>query len=150
MNSQLMQRTLHLSSADVPWVPLTDSTEIRVVHGRVSESFVVSQFRAAPGATTKLHRHCAPVFGFTTLGNWGHDTRHLYRPGTYIYETPMVVHRFLNGPEVTEVYFVNHGDIETFDDRGREVVSRSTVADAIARYFAACESMGLPRPNVLE
>jgi 2,4'-dihydroxyacetophenone dioxygenase len=144
-----VRRTLHFHSEDIPWVRSGSGTQIRVLHARPDEGFIATQFRAEPGAETGLHRHTAPVFGFTTLGRWGHDRRFAYHPGTYIFETPGVVHRFLNGPEPTEVFFVNLGDIEQVDPSGSCVVGRTTPRDTLLTYLERCESAGLARPNLL-
>ncbi len=89
------------------------------------------------------------MLGWTIEGAWGHDRQYLYRPGTYIYETPGVVHRFMNGPGVTRALYIQTGDVENIDPETREVVSVNRIADRIDRYFQALEEAGLPRPNVL-
>ncbi|MGV9797375.1 cupin domain-containing protein [Mycobacterium sp. NPDC003449] len=144
-----MARTLHMASDDLPWVPVGPEAELRIIHARPDEDFVATQLRAQPGAEQGLHRHLAPVFGFTSRGAWGHDRTYEYRPGTYVYETPGVVHKFLNGPEVSEVFFINHGVIEFVDATGTEVIRSLTLAQMAEHYLAGCEEAGLPRPNVL-
>jgi quercetin dioxygenase-like cupin family protein len=145
----VLARTLHLDVGDVPWTPSGPGTELRVLHARPEESFIALQYRAQPGAETPLHRHKGLAFGFTIRGHWGHDRQYLYRPGTYLFETPEVVHQFLNGPEVTEAYFVNHGDLEMLDADGHEVAARFTITDMMNSYFQACESAEVTRPNIL-
>lgn len=142
-------RTLHLATEDLPWAPLAEGMETRIIHARLEEGYLATQVRAHPGVVSQLHRHGTPVIGYTTKGAWGHDRRFEYRPGTYIFETPGVLHRFLNGPNVSEVFFNSHGDIEMVDPETKEVVSTLTPADRVAAYFSMCEELDLPRPNVL-
>ena len=59
------------------------------------------------------------------------------------------MHRFYNGPEITEAIYVSYGETEYYDEEGREVISRSNAAASLARYFQLCEEQGLPRPNIL-
>jgi quercetin dioxygenase-like cupin family protein len=144
-------RTLHIHRDDVPFVPHSLGLEIRYLQFRPADNISVVELRAQPGASTPLHRHDSPVLGITTLGAWGHDTEYEYRPGSYIFETPGVVHQFMNGPEVSQAYFISTGSYVEVDPDTREPVDRpSTGGSALDFYFQQCESMGLPRPNVLE
>lgn len=142
-------RTLHLATDELPWVPAGPDFEMRVVHARLDEGWVVSQIRAQPNVAHGWHRHDAPVFGYTTAGAWGHDETYEYRPGTYIFETPGVVHRFFNGPEVTEAIFLSYADAEFIDLETNEVTGRVTRADMVERYLQGCEQLGVRRPNFL-
>jgi quercetin dioxygenase-like cupin family protein len=144
-----MDRTLHLASEDVPWVSLSDGSELRILHARPEEDFVATQFRAHPWAEHGLHRHLAPVFGFTSIGAWGHNRKYEYGPGSYIFETPGVPHKFLNGPGISEVFFINHGSIEFFDPDTMEISGSMTLAQMVETYMNGCEQAGLPRPNIL-
>jgi quercetin dioxygenase-like cupin family protein len=141
--------TLHLHSQDVPWVAFTGGTDVRVLHARPDDDFIVTQIMAPPGAESELHRHLGPVFGWTNSGRWGHDKNYEYRPGTYIFETPNVIHRFHGGDEPTDAVFVSYGMLERLDPDTLEVYKRLGPTEILAGYFQACEEQGLPRPNVL-
>jgi 2,4'-dihydroxyacetophenone dioxygenase len=146
-----LTQTLHISNEDVPWASAGPGFEFRILQAHLEDSLVISEMRAQPDVESYLHRHITPLLAWTTAGAWGHDRQYLYRPGTYVYETPGVVHRFLNGPGVTVVLFVQSGgsgDIEILDDHGTQV-SVLTLAERVASYFKACEAQGLPRPNIL-
>lgn len=141
--------TLHVHSDDLPWVSLQEGMELRLLHVSVEDNFVVQHVRAQPGVRTELHRHSDPVFGFTLKGAWGHDESYSYVPGTYIYEMPGVVHRFLNGPEVSEAVFVVHGTIDILDAQG-EVTRSSIPASALLdAYLDLCAKEGHPAPRLL-
>jgi quercetin dioxygenase-like cupin family protein len=142
-------RTLHVATDDLPWVQAGPGFEMRVIHARLEEGWVVTQIRAQPGVAHGWHRHDAPVFGYTTAGAWGHDESYEYRPGTYIFETPGVVHRFFNGPEVTEAIFLSYADAEFLDLETNEVTGRVTRADMLESYLRGCDDLGVPRPNIL-
>lgn len=142
-------RTLHIHADDLPFVDYMPGLELRYLQARPEENISVVELRAAPGAMTGLHRHAAPVFGITTRGQWGHDTSYEYRPGSYIFETPGVVHRFMNGPEITQAYFISTGAYEPIDAETLEVVGATTMQDGVTAYFEACEAAGHPRPNIL-
>ena len=141
--------TLHISPDEehLPWIETSPGIEIRLLHARPDENLIATQFRAHPHAETGLHRHDGPVFGVTLSGAWGHDRRYIYHRGTYIYETPGVVHRFLNGPDISEVYFISQCNIEFLD--GKKIIARVTAADMLREYLEGCERAGVPRPNIL-
>jgi quercetin dioxygenase-like cupin family protein len=142
-------QTLHIMSEDVPYVEMEPGLEYRILQARPEDNLTVTQVRAQPGASTGLHQHASPVFGWTVRGAWGHDRDYKYRPGSYIYETPGVPHRFLNGDEVTEAIFVSLGDVEHLDPATEEVVGAASTADILGAYLRACEEAGLPTPEIL-
>lgn len=147
--TKLLVSTLHAKFDDYPWITFTPGLEVRLVHARPSQNLTVVQLRAQPGARSGLHRHLAPTFGFTTKGAWSHDPHDFaYQPNSYVCE-PNELHRFHNGPAVSEAYYINTGDSEQFDDEGREVISRRNAAQYLQNYLQQCEEAGLPRPNIL-
>lgn len=141
--------TLHIHSEDVPWVGFTGNTKVRILHARPSEELIVTQIQAPPLEQSELHRHLGPVFGWTVSGRWGHDKSCEYRPGTYIFETPGVIHRFHSGNEPVDAIYVSYGKMERLDDETHEVYQTLTPELIFHGYMQACESAGLPRPNVL-
>jgi 2,4'-dihydroxyacetophenone dioxygenase len=154
----VLKRTLHIDPENTPWVPskvgdgvvAPTETEIRVLHYQPEDDVVVSMLRAQPFAESALHRHLDASYGITMKGQWGHDRDYLYRPGVYLYETPGVVHQFLNGPEVSEVYFLYHGIIEFVNPESPdEVIGQLKPADVVRGYYEVCEALNIERPNVL-
>lgn len=146
-------RTLHIACDDLPWVDQGQSVsgvQSRVLHAPQDGSFVVTQIRTGTHSVSPLHRHIGPAFAYTTLGSWGHDTSYPYRPGTYVFETPGVAHRFYSGADATtEVIFVSYATLEVLDEDTLEVAGVMSPADVTRQYFEACEAAGLPTPNVL-
>jgi 2,4'-dihydroxyacetophenone dioxygenase len=143
-------KTLHIHADDLPFVEFESGIKTRLLHARPQEGLVVTQIQASPGIVGRLHRHLEPVFGFTTRGTWGHDTDYKYRPGTYVYETPGVVHRFLAGPhEPAEAIFVSHGNLEWFDPETLEVVGVATPQVMLDAYVTKCAQLGHAAPSLL-
>lgn len=142
-------KTMHISCDDVPYVEMEAGLEYRMLQARPCENLAVTQIRAQPYASSQLHRHVAPVLGYTTMGSWGHDRSFEYGPGSYIYETPGVLHRFLNGPELTEALFISLGDMEYVDPETGEVIQSLSAETMVVAYLEGCEAAGRPRPNVL-
>jgi len=141
--------TLHIDSEDLPWIKFVDGVQVRILHARSSEDFIVTQIKASPGAESGLHRHLGPVFGWTVSGHWGHDRNYQYRPGTYIFETPGVIHKFLAGAEPVTAVYISHGALEQIDPETLEVTQTITPTDYLNHYLAACEEAGMPRPEFL-
>lgn len=147
MNRELL-KTLHVHTEDLPFVEFTPGTETRLLQVRPSEGLVVTHIRAQPGAMSALHRHPSPVYGWTVDGQWGHDHQYLYRPGTYIFETPGVIHQFINGPTVTEAVFISTGDLEIIDPETLELAAAATPRQILDQYVAKCEAIGVT-PGIL-
>jgi 2,4'-dihydroxyacetophenone dioxygenase len=144
-----LQKTLHIRVEDVPFVQGSAGIEFRMLQYRPDDNLVVIELQAQPGAESPLHRHLGPVLGWTTKGAWGHDRTYSFQPNSYIFETPGVIHRFLNGPEVTRALYVLMGATEQIDPESLQVIGTSELSGKLTGYLEACESAGLPRPNVL-
>lgn len=143
--------TYHADTRDYPWVTMADGVENRLLQARIDENILVLMVRAHPGASSVLHRHLGPVFGLTLKGAWGHRPEQFpFLPGHYICEPVNEVHRFHNGPGVSEIFFVYHGDVEVLDESGTEVLARGNAATSLQHYLQQCEEQGFARPNVLK
>ena len=141
--------TLHLHSDSIPWVDFGGGTSVRILHARPSENFIVTQINADPGSESQLHRHLGPVFGWTVEGRWGHDRTYEYRPGTYIFETPGVLHKFLGGDQPINAVFMSFGILEFVDEDTQEVIQSLGPEAVVQHYMQKCEELGLGRPNIL-
>lgn len=138
-----LEKTLHIHSNELPYVEAGFGTSHRILMARPDEGLFAVQVRAEPGATSGLHKHHSHVFGFTTRGAWGHDDRYLYRPGTFIYETPGVVHQFVNGPEVSEAVFIGDPCLDFVDPETMEVISTYNGQQILAGYLKKCGELGI-------
>lgn len=118
----LVVNTLHKNIEDIPWTPAGPGMEYRLIHSDEQSGINVTQMRAQPWATTGHHRHEGMVLGITTRGAWSHDPKDFcYKPGSFIAE-PKEVHRFFNGPEVSEVFFIaGPGAMVDCDEQGNEI-----------------------------
>jgi quercetin dioxygenase-like cupin family protein len=143
--------TLHVHNEDVPFVDQGGSgIEMRLLQASADDNVVSAEYRFAPGIIGPLHRHLGPVHGFTSEGRWGHDINFDYRPGSYIYEVPGIIHRFMSGPDGSvQAFFVEYGGIEAIDGESFEPLAMLGAQERVTLYFNACEAAGLPRPNIL-
>ena len=147
---KLLISTLHVQFDDYPWVLASPGMEMRLVHARPADKLTVIQLRSQPGARTGLHRHLGLVIGLTTKGAWSRDPKNFcYLPNSYVCEPLGELHRFHNGPQVTEAYYISQGNAEYFDDEGREIIERTDTAQFVEYYLSKCEELGQPRPNTL-
>jgi 2,4'-dihydroxyacetophenone dioxygenase len=140
--------TFHMHSDDIPWIEFLDGVSVRILHARLEDGVVVTQIRARPGAESGLHRHLGPVFGWTNSGQWGHNRDYEYRPGTYIFEPPGVIHKFLAGSEPVDAVYISHGTLEQIDPQTLEVTQTITPEAYVANYLAACDKAGIARPDI--
>jgi 2,4'-dihydroxyacetophenone dioxygenase len=143
-----LEKTLHIYSDELPWIEMGNGLAERLL--LVKENFSVSQLRAQPFATTNLHRHPTTtcIAGYTLKGAWGHDRQYLYKPGTLIFETPGVIHRFLNGPEETEVLFFGNFAAEYVNPETLETTVSITSHMSVTKYVERCEELGI-KPRFL-
>ena len=148
--AEVLVHTLDAQFNDFPYVNGREGMDMKVVLAREDEELLVVQFRARPHVRSGLHRHPKSVFGFTTRGAWSHEPDNFkYQPDSFICEPINELHRFINGPDVTEGYFISHGGSEYVDEATGEVVSRFGAADALTNYLQKCEAAKIPRPNIL-
>jgi 2,4'-dihydroxyacetophenone dioxygenase len=146
-----LQKTLHLHSNELPYVTVEDGVEFRILHARADDNYYVTQLRVQPGFVGGLHKHSFSrgASGFTLRGAWGHDHQYLYRPGTYIFETPGVIHQLLNGPEESEILFFGDFALDYVDPETLGVRSVVTADMILNRYLEQCEERGIT-PNYLK
>ena len=138
-----LQKTLHIHADDLPFIEVSHGQEARVLMARPEENIYAIHLRAEPFCKSPLHKHHTPVFGFTLKGMWGHDEQYLYRPGTFIFETPTVVHQFINGPEWTEAVFIGDPNLDFVDPDTLEVTGSFDGVDMMKSYIRKCEGRGI-------
>ena len=146
-----LEKTLHLHSNDLPYVTTAPGMETRMLHARVEDDFFVTQLRAAPGIVSGLHKHAFKrngASGYTLKGRWGHDHQYLYVPGTYIFETPDVIHQFFNGPEETEVLFFGDFAVDFIDPETLGITGSLNSEVFMKKYLELCAEQGAT-PNFL-
>lgn len=142
--------TTHRDVEDFPWVSGGPGLMRRIIHASVEDSLSVTQLRAEPFWTSGLHLHAGTTMGWTTSGAWSHvPDDYNYKPGTYVFEAVNELHRFRNGPGITEAIFMTIGPVDYYDDEGTTMIGRDDAAAKLRSYLEGCEAAGLPRPNVL-
>lgn len=141
-----LEKTLHLHTQDLPYITTAPGMETRVIHAKVEDDFFVTQLRAAPGCVSGFHKHSFKrhgASGYTLRGRWGHDHQYLYGPGTYIFETPDVIHQFFNGPEETEVLFFGDFAVDFIDPKTLGVTGSLTSREFMDKYLDLCAKKGV-------
>jgi quercetin dioxygenase-like cupin family protein len=138
-----LEKTLHIHGDDLPFINISPGQEARILMARPEERIYAIHLRAEPFCKSALHKHHTPVMGYTLKGAWGHDDRLLYTPGTFIFETPTVVHRFINGPDWTEAVFIGDPNLDFVDPKTLEVTGHFDGVDMIASYIKTCEGRGI-------
>jgi 2,4'-dihydroxyacetophenone dioxygenase len=138
-----LEKTLHIHSGELPFVDTGYGTETRLILARPKDRLYALQYRAQPGARSPLHKHQNAILGYTLKGRWGHDEQYLYRPGTFIFETPGVVHQFMNGPEVSEALFIGDMILDFVDPETLEVTGGLDGPAMLDGYIKKCKEKGL-------
>jgi 2,4'-dihydroxyacetophenone dioxygenase len=145
-----LEKTKHLHTNDLPYLDIDDGMAFRILNALPEHNYYVTQIKAQPFCTGGLHKHpfSNGTSAFTLKGAWGHDQQFLYRPGTYVFETPGVIHQFMNGPEESEILFFGELAADFVDPDTLEVRSSVNAERIMKHYLDQCEEQGL-RPEYL-
>jgi 2,4'-dihydroxyacetophenone dioxygenase len=143
---------LHRGENDLPWVDLGDGSDLQLLQVDVEAGLWVIRTRFQPGYLVPTHKHTGEVFAFTISGSWKYvEYPEVNTAGSYLFEPAGSIHT-LTVPEtnegLTDVWFAIRGANLNLDDDGNvtSVVDAGGIRDF---YFAMCEQMGLPRPDVI-
>ena len=95
------------------------------------------------GGIIGRHRHRGSVIAITLEGSWRYlEYDWVARPGSYIHESPGVIHTLSAGPGM-KTFFAINGTLEFFDEGG-ELTQVQDVFWAINCYLTHCKAHGLP------
>ena len=143
---------LHRGEHDLPWVDLGDGSDMQLLQVDVEAGLWVVRTRFTPGYLVQTHKHTGEVFAFTISGSWKYvEYPEVNTAGSYLYEPAGSIHT-LTVPETndgpTDVWFAIRGANLNLDEHGNvtTVIDAGGIRDF---YFAMCEGMGLPRPDVI-
>jgi 2,4'-dihydroxyacetophenone dioxygenase len=107
---------------ELPWVPVYDGVEMRMLRRDPARPGYTAMFRFAPGTRLPTHRHEGVVHAFTLRGSWRyleHDW--IAVAGSYACEDAGSVHTLVvpeDAQEPTDVLFVVEGAMIVLDDEG--------------------------------
>ncbi|MEC8030242.1 MAG: 2,4'-dihydroxyacetophenone dioxygenase family protein [Pseudomonadota bacterium] len=104
-----------VKTTDLPWVPLAEGIDYRVLRTSAETGTWTVLLRAQAGSSFAKHRHLGPGEYFMVKG------RMEYRAGSavagdYGCEPLDAVHEETNFPVYSELYFTNHGPVVFLDD----------------------------------
>jgi quercetin dioxygenase-like cupin family protein len=143
----------HVPDALLPWVPIGEGMELKVLRVVRDTGVWVVRNRFAPGVAIPTHKHTGDVHGFTLAGCWHYAEYGVrYGAGSYIYEPAGSIHTLTvdaDNREATDVLFVMQGSNLNLAPDG-SIWRVDDGPAALAAYYAICEALGLPRPPVLE
>ena len=143
---------VHRLDPSLPYVPIGDGIELKVLQVKVKEGLWVIRNRFAPGARVQTHKHTGTVLAFTTQGAWRYaESDFVNVAGSYLYEPAGSVHTLevlATNTEPTEVWFAITGANLNLDANGNVemVIDAGAV---LAFYRAACQAAGHGDPPVI-
>lgn len=80
-----LRMTSLVDDAELPWAPVTDGIELRVLRVGLHDNTYQMMTRIQPGVQLPRHRHFGEVHLYTVSGTWGYrEYGWLARPGTYV------------------------------------------------------------------
>ena len=140
---------LHRGEKELPFVSYQEGMSFQLLHADIEKGLWVVRVKAQPGVTLQRHKHTGEVFAYTIAGSWKYlEYPEVNMSGSYLYEPAGSVHTLQCIENDTQVWFHMYGVNLNLDADGN-VESVADGAGALAFYLAMCESMGLPRPDVL-
>lgn len=130
-----------IKTSELPWVPLADGIDYRVLRTSAETGTWTVLFRAQPGSSFARHRHLGAGEYYVIKG------RMEYRAGSavagdYGYEPLDSIHDETNFPEYTELYFTNFGAVVFLDenDEVTSILDHNVLSDLASQHdHAAAE-----------
>jgi len=130
-----------VKTTDLPWVPLAEGIDYRVLRTSPETGSWTVLFRAQPGSSFAKHRHLGAGEYYMVKG------RMEYRAGAavagdYGYEPLDSVHEETNFPEYTELYFTNYGAVAFLDedDNVTSILDHNVITDLAAAHSGAVDA----------
>jgi 2,4'-dihydroxyacetophenone dioxygenase len=140
---------VHIGADDLPFVDIGGGSLLKVIQVNEKEGLWIVENIFQAGYEVQKHRHTGPVWGYTTSGAWKYkEYDYVNRAGSFLYEPAGSIHTLQCIEDDTRVWFHMYG-VNLNLDAEDNVESVADGAGSLAFYLAMCESMGLPRPNVL-
>lgn len=145
--------TTHIGEDDLPYVPISDVADLKVLHIDLNKGLWVVKTRLKPGFEIETHYHTGDVFAVTLKGSWFYKEHpeHVNSAGSYLYEPAGSVHTLTvpAGQEgETEIWFAVNGANINIDSNGH-VTGMVTASFLLTAYRALCKNMGLSSENVI-
>ena len=132
MSTDMMSDIL-VKTTDLPWVPLAEGIDYRMLRTSAETGTWTVLLRAQAGSSFAKHKHLGPGEYFMIKG------RMEYRAGCavagdYGYEPLDSVHEETKFPEYSELYFSNHGAVVFLDedDNVTSILDHSTIMQLAA------------------
>jgi 2,4'-dihydroxyacetophenone dioxygenase len=140
---------IHIGRDDLPFVDIGSGSLLKVIHVKAGEGLWIVENIFTNGYEVPTHRHTGPVWGYTVSGAWKYkEYDYVNRAGSFLYEPAGSVHTLQSIEDDTRVWFQIYGANLNLDADGN-VETIADGAGTLAYYYAMCEEMGLPRPNVI-
>ena len=130
-----------VKTTDLPWVPLAEGIDYRVLRTSPETGTWTVLLRAQAGSSFVKHRHLGPGEYFMIKG------RMEYRAGCavagdYGYEPLDAVHEETKFTEYSELYFTNHGPVVFLDDNDNvtSILDHSVISQLAAAHESDARS----------
>lgn len=108
---------LLLPTDQLPWVPLAEGIDFRLLYTSEETGRWTVILRAQPGSWFDTHRHLGPGEYFVIKGRMEYRMG-TAEEGTYGYEPLDAIHERTEFREYTELLFTNYGAVVFLDEQG--------------------------------
>ena len=115
--SQTLTDDVLLRTEELPWVPLAEGIDYRILRTSPETGTWTVLFRAQAGSSFAVHKHLGAGEYFMIKGRMQYRAGEA-RAGDYGYEPLGAIHEGTTFPEYTELYFTNYGPVAFLDEDG--------------------------------
>ncbi|MEV0032116.1 cupin domain-containing protein [Nocardia sp. NPDC050793] len=126
---------LTIATDEIPFKPVADGVEIRVVYADEESGVWTVMVHAKPGSVLPRHRHVSGTELYILQGAGEHPQTGAFKAGDYVLEPAGAVHEPLVHPEETMLIMRSAGEIAFLADDGATTLVLS--AGMLKRLAAA-------------
>ena len=127
-----------LNTGNIPWVPLAEGIEFRLLRRSEETGIWVVMFRCQEGSRFERHRHLGAGEYYVITGRMSYRAG-VAVTGDYGYEPLDSIHDCTIFEEYTELLFTNHGPVVYIDenDEVTAVLDHSVLSELTAEHAVA-------------
>lgn len=119
MDQEARNRGIVVATGDVPWMPLAEGVEMKILHVGDQAPTWSLLIRFEPGERLPAHIHLAPSEFLILEGSGHHPAVGDFKAGDYVYENTGAVHPPSTYHEPTELLMISYGPCSMLDEDGK-------------------------------
>ena len=119
MDQETRNRGVVVSTEDLPWMPLSEGVEFKILHVGDEAPTWSLLIKLQPGERLPAHFHLAAGEFYILQGSGHHPSVGAFKAGDYCYEYAGAYHPPSNYHEETVLLMISHGPCSMLDGDGK-------------------------------